>query len=60
MKEADDDSTSINASNDNDDEPESSVNPGSPKDNSLLDLPTTRTQWFESEDDKYGAKLTVE
>ncbi|TGZ47779.1 Uncharacterized protein DBV15_12446, partial [Temnothorax longispinosus] len=60
MKEADNESTSINASNDNDDEPESSVNPGSPKDNTLLDLPTTRTQWFESEDDKYGAKLTVE
>ncbi|XP_071576510.1 uncharacterized protein [Temnothorax nylanderi] len=71
MKEADDDSTSINASNDNDDEPESSVNLGSPKDNTLLDipsvpanLPTTRTQWFESEDDGYktesGAKLTVE
>ncbi|TGZ53903.1 Chaoptin [Temnothorax longispinosus] len=58
MKEADDDSTSINASNDNDDELESSVNPESPKDNTLLDLPTTRTQWFESEDDKYGAKLT--
>ncbi|TGZ32325.1 Vacuolar protein sorting-associated VTA1-like protein [Temnothorax longispinosus] len=55
-------------------EPESSVNPGSPKDNTLLDIPsapvnspTTRTQLFESEDDKYktenkscGAKLTVE
>ncbi|XP_071637529.1 uncharacterized protein [Temnothorax longispinosus] len=75
MKEADDDSFSnINASNDNDYEPESSVNPGSPKDNTLLDIPsapvnspTTRTQLFESEDDKYktenkscGAKLTVE
>ncbi|XP_071629067.1 vacuolar protein sorting-associated protein VTA1 homolog [Temnothorax longispinosus] len=75
MKEADDDSTSMNASNDNDDEPESSVNPGSPespKDNTSPDIPsvpadppTIRMQLFDSkDDDKYktegGAKLTVE
>ncbi|XP_024869350.1 uncharacterized protein LOC112453040 [Temnothorax curvispinosus] len=71
MKEADDE----NLSNSNEHFFfESSVNPGSPKDNTLLDIPpapvnspTTRTQLFESEDDKYktenkscGAKLTVE
>lgn len=70
MKEMDDENDST-ALNDNDEEPESKVNPESPKDNISQGIPSVpvnppsvRTQSFESEDDTYktesGAKLSVE
>lgn len=70
MKEVDDENE-LKALNDDDGEPESNVNPESPKDNTSQGIPSIpvnppsmRTQSFESEDDTYktesGTKLSVE